>query len=618
MLAGVLLLVLAWHYRLEMYTILGAGSGVDNAFTWLDHRVGIPANLLLSLVTLGAALTVLWAGWTGQMRLAFVALTGVILAVVLARQVVPFIAKRAIAGGGRDPVVRDRAYEATRAAYSRRAFAVDRISFADTGLAFATLADAAPFVPVWDDGALRRASDRALPGAGVGWSASDSGIMATVPTTVSGGSVAAYLASGTEENQTPARVMRVEQRADAPPVLIAADSASRAIAVSDSTGQIDAPSLTSSVTRFAHALSMQDFRVWFGALPAPAPKLITRRTVRERVRTLAPFFAQGTTVTPLWFADSLVWALELYSASSTYPLSRRVTVAGSEVSYFQHAATALVNATTGRTVLVADSLPDPVASTWMARFPKLFARPTSLPMSVRRQMPPAHDGARAQAAAFGRFGTRLQTDIARHLPDDEGPDSALAETPPPLIGFPRIAGGVTGYVLPLLDRSERLRGLFIALGGPTHRSIWLPVGESSPPPVWNEALDRLRATDTVSASLLVRGYVRVVPVAGDAVLLQPRYDWRGGGAPRLLYVTALASDTVRSASTLLQLAGRAREQAPATTDFRTRARQLYEEMRGALARGDWAGYGKAFDALGALLRGAGGGGGRGRGEGRPR
>jgi len=41
-----------------------------------------------------------------------------------------------------------------------------------------------------------------------------------------------------------------------------------------------------------------------------------------------------------------------------------------------------------------------------------------------------------------------------------------------------------------------------------------------------------------------------------AMLVQPRYDWRGGGAPRLLYVTVFSSDTVRSAKTLLELAGR--------------------------------------------------------------
>src|SRR5687768_8469723 len=105
MLAGVLLLVLSWHYRLEMYTVLGSGSAPDGAFTSLDHRVGIPASLLLSLVTLGAGLTVLWAGWTGQLRLAFAALTGVIVAALAARQLAPFIARRAVAE--RDPIVRE-------------------------------------------------------------------------------------------------------------------------------------------------------------------------------------------------------------------------------------------------------------------------------------------------------------------------------------------------------------------------------------------------------------------------------------------------------------------------------------------------------------------------------
>jgi len=249
MLAGVVLLLLAWHYRLEMYTILGNGSSGDGAFTYVDHRVAIPASLLLSLVTLGAGLTVLWAGWTGQMRLAFAALTGVIVAALAARQLAPFIARRAVAD--RDPVARERGYEATRAGFTRRAFAVDRIVPADSSLTFASLEEAAPFIPVWDDGALRRASDRALPGAGVGWSASDSAIIAVVPTLVGGGSVAAYLASATEENGTPARALRPDARPDLPAILVLADSSARALVVADSSGQIAGPSLMAPLAQHA-------------------------------------------------------------------------------------------------------------------------------------------------------------------------------------------------------------------------------------------------------------------------------------------------------------------------------------------------------------------------------
>jgi hypothetical protein len=595
MLAGVLLLLLSWHYRLEMYGLLGNGSAPDGTFSSLDHRVGIPANLVLSLVTLGAGLTVLWSGWTGQMRLAFAALTGVIVAVLGARQVAPFLAKRAAAS--RDPVVRERPYEAIRAGYTRRAYAVDRITAGDSSIAFRTLYDAAPHVGVWDDGALRRASDRALSGASVGWFASDSGIVAVIPTMAGAGTLATAVAASGEDQGAPPRVVR-DEALSIPPILVVADSSARSEVVADSTGRIAAPQLVDPVARFAYALSMQNFRIWFRNLPGPSPKFVMRRGVRERVRALAPFFAQGSTISPMWFADSLVWALDLYSSSKTYPLSRRTTVAGQDQAYFQHAATALVNATTGRTFLVADSFPDPIASTWMARFPSLFRRPGAVPTAIRRQIPPARDGARAQASAFGRYGSRDGADVIRRLPDDEGADSALATTPAPVLAFPQL--GTTGYVLPLLDRSERVRGLLIAFGGTTHRSIWLPTDSA---PIWSEAMDRLRAADTVNASLLVRGFVRAVPVADRIVLVHPRYDWRGSGAPRLLYVTLLSGDSVRSARTLFQLAGRMPDTvAVVSGDLRARALRLYEEMRRASSRGDWVAYGRAFDALGALLR----------------
>jgi len=91
--------------------------------------------------------------------------------------------------------------------------------------------------------------------------------------------------------------------------------------------------------------------------------------VRNRVRALAPIFAQGTIVEPLFHADTLYWKLELYSASNTFPLSKHFMLAGEERSYFRHAATALVNARTARVFNAADAAPDPIAAAWMARFP---------------------------------------------------------------------------------------------------------------------------------------------------------------------------------------------------------------------------------------------------------
>jgi hypothetical protein len=74
-------------------------------------------------------------------------------------------------------------------------------------------------------------------------------------------------------------------------------------------------------------------------------------------------------VEPMFHADTLYWKLELYSASSSYPLSQRYMLGGEERTYFRHAATALVNARTARVVMAADPAPDPIAQTWMTAFP---------------------------------------------------------------------------------------------------------------------------------------------------------------------------------------------------------------------------------------------------------
>src|SRR3954470_12776481 len=72
---GLFLLMLAWHFCLDMYELLLKGTGPGGAFGYFDHRVGVPAALVLSLATLGAGLFVIIAG-VGSQRLAIGATVG--------------------------------------------------------------------------------------------------------------------------------------------------------------------------------------------------------------------------------------------------------------------------------------------------------------------------------------------------------------------------------------------------------------------------------------------------------------------------------------------------------------------------------------------------------------
>lgn len=134
---------------------------------------------------------------------------------------------------------------------------------------------------------------------------------------------------------------------------------------------IPAPPLGNGLSRVAHGWAEQRLDLMWGAFPATA-RVVRIRDVRERVRALAPVFAQGSGVHPAFLGDTVMWVVELYSASSAYPLSAHFTLAGVERSYFKHAGTALTNSRTGRVSIVSSVSPDPVAVAWRARFPATF------------------------------------------------------------------------------------------------------------------------------------------------------------------------------------------------------------------------------------------------------
>jgi len=126
--------------------------------------------------------------------------------------------------------------------------------------------------------------------------------------------------------------------------------------------------LGDGLSRWEYAWAYQSLELLSDSIPRRA-RLVTNRDARNRIRALAPIFAQGSMVEPMFRADTLYWKLELYSASSNYPLSQHYVLAGEERSYFRHAATALVNARTARVMIAADPSPDPISLAWMTAFP---------------------------------------------------------------------------------------------------------------------------------------------------------------------------------------------------------------------------------------------------------
>ena len=271
--------------------------------------------------------------------------------------------------------------------------------------------------------------------------------------------------------------------------------------MADSLDRIAAPALDGVVAQLAASWSAQRLNWLATPLPEPRPRLVDRRDVTDRVRAIAPFFTQGSVIWPVLSTDTLYWVIDLYVAADMYPLSEHFVLAGEPRSYFQHAATAFVHAYTGRVVLVADSVRDVVADSWLRAFPSLFTSRSALAPGLAAASPPATDAASALADAFGSVGARaseragagplLQPAVA------DNADSLMTSGQPPCIAAQ--SDNACATVVPLMDVTDHVVGLVVATGGAERAVVWVPLDGA--PALWTSVVSRLRqAGDSVLGS----------------------------------------------------------------------------------------------------------------------
>ena len=622
---GVLLLMLlAWSYRLGAYDVLLDGSGPDRAFTYADHVVSIPANMILSVFTLCAAVLVAWGGWMGHIRVAFGAVTAVLLLSLLLRHLAPPFVRRF--ADQTDPVVRERPYVATRMGFTRRAYATDAVERLGAAGQFSSLDDASRGTSNWDAAALVRAVERGrrtdVVGDHAGWHGSDAGLMALLIERPSpepeGRAEELWSLTRTLAGQVDARgaLVRVdpnglpagEDIAIPPPIVH--DSAGGYRVISDSLGNVPSVEIGSGLSMLAHAWSLQNLRILFADVPQPRPAIVRHRDLRDRLDALVPFFVQGQGVTPVVHEGAVFWLVDLYSASSTYPLSLRQQLAGEEYSYFQRAGTAFVEASTGKVRILADSTADPIARSWRRHFPGMFVDASDLPADLVRHRPPAFDGARLQASAFAQYGNRFEGAGDFRLPGISGADSAVAGGPETPFAVRAEGEWTTAWSMPLLTDEGFVGGLFVAIGGAKPATHWLPAREADVR--WTTVLDKLHAaTDTTAGAARdgtrLRGPIRALPVEGMIAFVQTAYDWRPQGVASVAGIAVLASDSAAAGRTFADAVGAPAFAAPEggslpPEDFRSRVDTAYQAMQAALRAGDLAAFGAALDSLGALLR----------------
>jgi uncharacterized protein len=399
--------------------------------------------------------------------------------------------------------------------------------------------------------------------------------------------------------------------------------------------------LSSFLRIIAFAWRFGDQNLLFARELTDTSRMVFRRRVGERVTAIAPFLLWDPDPHPVIMDGRVVWVIDGYSASGSYPLSRPYAIEGmGSLRYMRSSVKAILDAVTGEVALYALPDPDPILRTYQRVFPGLVQEWEQMPEPIRAHMRyPAllfrvqsnvleqYHLDQPEAFYAGQDVWQLPQDMTTQVRHRFRPDFVMAPLPGGtdpefLLLNAFIARGRQNMTALLVARSDPPHyGELVLLQMPRDEQIRGPSQVQSvieQDPIISQQLSLWRQ----QGSNVDLGRLRVIPTANSILYVEPLFlSARERGIPQLQRVivsdgiaVAMAGD-VRSAVAAL-VGDVPVEQPDAATEgaveveprdavageeWRRRAVELLREAEDRLRAGDFAGFGAAWNRLRTLL-----------------
>jgi hypothetical protein len=133
-------------------------------------------------------------------------------------------------------------------------------------------------------------------------------------------------------------------------------------------------------------------------------RLLMRRSVRERLGTLAPFltFDQDPYIV-LGEDGRLSWVMDAFTSSDNYPYATHYNVDGQPINYMRNSVKAVVDAYDGTTTFYVFDNQDPILAAYRGIFPSLFKDGSTMPEGLRKHIRYPELLLKLQAEAYGLY-----------------------------------------------------------------------------------------------------------------------------------------------------------------------------------------------------------------------
>jgi uncharacterized membrane protein (UPF0182 family) len=365
-------------------------------------------------------------------------------------------------------------------------------------------------------------------------------------------------------------------------------------------------------------------------------RIMFRRTIQDRVRTIAPFLRLDRDPYLVISEGRLFWMQDAYTTSRYFPYAQ--TLPGLELNYIRNAVKVIIDAYNGTVSFYVADASDPIAATYQRIFPGLFKPLAAMPQDLQKHIRYPEDLFFIQAQVYRTYHMNSpevfynREDLWQFPRQPTGGDEA---TMTPYYIIVRLPGEPQAEFLQMLPMVPSQRQNMIA---------WL-AARSDPPdygtlivyefpkdklvygPFQIEA--RINQNTEISQQLslwnqmgsrVIRGNLLVIPIENSILYVSPLYlRAETGQLPELKRVIAAYGDHVVMDETLAgALAALFKEPAPASPlsgapaktalagpegDRAREALSHYNRAIEQLKSGNWAGFGAELDALQPLLEG---------------
>jgi uncharacterized membrane protein (UPF0182 family) len=136
----------------------------------------------------------------------------------------------------------------------------------------------------------------------------------------------------------------------------------------------------------------------------PDSRLLMRRNIRERVRSLAPFLTfEADPYITIGDDGRLRWIIDAFTTADTYPYAAHYELHNESINYLRNSVKVVVDAYNGDTTFYAFDSTDPIIAAWRGIFPALFKDGSTMPQDLRRHIRYPELQLRLQAEVYALY-----------------------------------------------------------------------------------------------------------------------------------------------------------------------------------------------------------------------